>query len=263
MKRRTAIKTLGLGTAVAMTTGLSAKPAPLKTIDQPHILSLCWDDGFKESTIKTAKIFEQHDLSGNFNVVASGHFKSFTVPDEYQVTPKGDFRLWNDLQKRGHEIHPHSYKHANLRDLPLEESQHLITICLDYFEQHLDGFDRKKTMFHFPYNASSPELEEWLLTQVHALRTGGGGRNDMPHQQQRKLTCTGYGPGSTENHLEAAIEKLLAQPSGWLVYNVHGLDGEGWGPMRSEFLDGLLGRLKNIESLAILPPGQALETVQK
>jgi len=262
MKRRTAIQTIGLGTAAALTTGFSAKPIQPK-LEKPHILSICWDDGFKESTIKTAKIFEHHNLPGNFNVVASGHFESFTIPDEYQVTPKGDFRLWNDLQKRGHEIHPHSYKHANLRNLPLEEAQHLITICLDYFEQHLDGFDRKATTFHFPYNASSSELEEWLLTQVHALRTGGGGigLNPMPHKKQRKLYCTAYGPGSTEQHLEAEIEKLLAQPSGWLIYNTHGLDGEGWGPMRSEFLDKLLGRLKKIESLAILPPGQVLARV--
>lgn len=32
--------------------------------------------------------------------------------------------------------------------------------------------------------------------------------------------------------------------SGWLIYNAHGLDDEGWGPMSSVFLDELLDRLK-------------------
>jgi len=51
---------------------------------------------------------------------------------------------------------------------------------------------------------------------------------------------------------------LLAQPAGWLIYNLHGLDDEGWGPIRAEYLESLLGRLVRIENLKILPVGKSL-----
>jgi len=259
--RRQLIRNIGLGAAIAGA-GLWSGAAPMPA-KKRHIISLCWDDGFKESTRKTAAIFEKHRLAASFNVIASGHFKSFTIPDAYQVTEKGDFVMWNDLRRRGHEIMPHSYKHANLRDMPLEEAQHLVSICLAYFAEHLDGFRADRAIFHFPYNSSTPELEAWLSPRVRAFRTNGGGLNPLPHPGQSKLTCIGFGPGNTEENLEKQIKKLFEQPTGWLIYNTHGLDGEGWGPMRSEYLDELLGRLVAIETVAVLPPGVALSTAAR
>ena len=39
------------------------------------------------------------------------------------------------------------------------------------------------------------------------------------------------------------IELLMSEPEGWLVYNTHGLDDEGWGPVRADYLERLLDRL--------------------
>jgi peptidoglycan/xylan/chitin deacetylase (PgdA/CDA1 family) len=78
-----------------------------------HIVTLSFDDGFKKSSNKTAEIYEKHKLSACINVVASAHMKDFRPPDYHNV-PRGDFGLWNDLKARGHEVMPHSYKHANL-----------------------------------------------------------------------------------------------------------------------------------------------------
>lgn len=254
--RRKALKTIGKATLLAATSPLVI-PQKIQLADKKHFISLCWDDGFLKSSIKTARIFEKHGLSASFNVVASGHFKSFKQPDEYQITPKGDFVLWNEFQAAGHEVMPHSYKHANLARLPLEEAKHLIRICLDYFGEHLDNFDARKSIFHFPYNASTPELESWLSEKVQAFRTGRAGWNgDNAMSFNKRLTCTAYGPHSTELHLQKQIDELLAKPEGWLIYNTHGLDGEGWGPMRSDWLDRLLGTLTEKESVAVLPPAQ-------
>lgn len=40
-----------------------------------------------------------------------------------------------------------------------------------------------------------------------------------------------------ESILNAEIEKWLAQPAGWFIYNTHGLDEEGWGPLNTDFLN--------------------------
>lgn len=61
-----------------------------------------------------------------------------------------------------------------------------------------------------------------------------------------------------EPFLDRQIEQLLARESGWLVYTAHGLEDEGWGPMRASYLDRLLARLVSIPSVEILPAGRAL-----
>ncbi len=224
-----------------------------------HIVTLSFDDGFKKSSIRTAEIYEKYNLSACINVLATGHLKSFVGPTEsLKQGPKGDFGLWNELKQRGHEIMPHGYKHANKAKMPLREAKDLITRCLDYFVEHLKGFEPKEAIFNFPYNASTPELESWLATKVKAFRTRGNPINPLPHKGQVKLTCRGFGPESCEQFVEDRIEELLAGDSGWLICCAHGLDGQGWGPMRSSFLKKLLPRLLAIESVRILPTGRAL-----
>jgi peptidoglycan/xylan/chitin deacetylase (PgdA/CDA1 family) len=226
-----------------------------------HIISLAFDDGFRKSSLKTAEIFEKYKLSASINVIATGHLKDFVVPDEYQVTEKGDFFLWNELQSRGHEIMPHGYKHLNKTKVSLNEAQKLIQLCLEYFTNNLKGFKSDQAIFSMPYNASTPELEAWLATKVLAFRTGGDGINTVPYRGQKKLTCSAFGPGNCEVHLDNEIKTLLSQPSGWLIYNVHGLDGEGWGPISSGYLDKLLERLVGIDTVDVKPMGRALTTV--
>ena len=222
-----------------------------------HIVTLSFDDGFRKSSIKTAEIYEKYKLSACVNVVASAHMKDFRPPD-YPEVPRADFGLWNDLQARGHEIMPHGYRHANKRSIPFAEARDMILRCLDVFDQELKGFDRKQAIFNFPYNASTPELEKWLPTQVRAFRTGGGAINPLPHRGQARLTCTSFGPGNCERAIDREIERLLAMDSGWLIFNTHGLDDEGWGPIRASYLERLFERLLAIESVEILPAGKAL-----
>lgn len=213
--------------------------------------------------MRTAEIFEEYGLKASFNVIATGHWQTFIPPDEYQEgIRKGNFTLWNSLQNRGHEVMPHGYKHSLLPILPPKESLTLVRQCLDIFEDELEGFDRKRTIFHFPYNSATPQLESWAVDQARAYRVGGGGQMPLPYPGQKKLTCSYFGPASCEVDLEREIATLLARPSGWLVYNVHGLDGQGWGTMSSSRLDRLLSYLVRIPSLAILPPGAAMDLME-
>jgi peptidoglycan/xylan/chitin deacetylase (PgdA/CDA1 family) len=189
-----------------------------------------------------------------------GPLARFPLPNEYHRWPVGDFGLWNELAARGHEIMPHGYKHANKREIPLVEAKDLIRRCLDYFAQQLKDFSAEKAVFNFPFNASTPAVEEWLAGEVMAFRTGGPAINPVPHHGQSKLTCTSFGPGNIDAHLTAEIEKLLSQPSGWLIYNTHGLDEEGWGPLSASVLDRLLARLTAMPNVSIVPAGRVLMT---
>jgi peptidoglycan/xylan/chitin deacetylase (PgdA/CDA1 family) len=234
--------------------GLHAASVPDR---KRHVVSLSFDDGFRKSFLRTAEICERYRLSACLNVVAVG------IPEDLYIrsSPLGDFGLWNDLKRRGHEIMPHGYRHENLQKVSFEEGKELVRRCLDVFAEKLDGFDPKQAIFNFPYNASTPELERWLPGQVRAFRTGGKALNPLPHTGQTKLTCTSFGPDNCEGAIDREVERLLAGDSGWLIFNTHGLDDEGWGPIRASYLERLLERLLAVETVDILPVGRALARV--
>jgi len=220
-----------------------------------HIVTLSFDDGFRVSNQKIAGIYERFGLRGCMNVLAAAHD---LVTEQYEWgLDRGDFPLWNELQARGHEIMPHGYNHANKREIGFQAARDSILRCLGIFGEKLDGFDPKRAVFNFPYNQSAPELEAWLPSVVRAFRTSGGGMNPLPSPSTVKLTTTGFGPGNCEEHLDKEIGKLLAQPEGWLVYNTHGLDDEGWGPIRASYLEELLERLLANE-VEVMPAGMVL-----
>jgi peptidoglycan/xylan/chitin deacetylase (PgdA/CDA1 family) len=260
LNRRDALATVGAATVLlpGKLFGAEKPTTPRKT----HLLTLSFDDGFKKSSLKTAEIYEKYKLSACINVIATAHLPDFVLPNEYHRWPVGDFGLWNELQARGHEIMPHGHKHANKSQLPLADAQDLIRRCLDYFTKELKGFDRKKAVFNFPFNASTPALEKWLPSEVMAFRAGGPPVNKLPHRGQTKLTCTNFGPGNTDAHLLGEIDTWLAEPTGWFIYNTHGLDDEGYGPLNSGVLDRLLDHLVAMPHVSIVPAARALATVQ-
>ena len=201
----------GIGTAslAAMGTLISCEEDRKK---KTHIVSLSFDDGFMKSSIRTAEIYEKYKLSACINVIASAHENQFELPSEYHSWPVGDFELWNDLQSRGHEIMPHSYRHANLTEMPIGEAGQLILLCFDIFSRELNGFKPEESIFNFPFNASNTELEALLKPMVMAVRTGGPAVNQLPHNDQFKLTCTSSGPENIDEHLDQTINEFLELP---------------------------------------------------
>ena len=224
-----------------------------------HIVTLSFDDGFERSSLRTVEIFERHGLIAELNVVATGHRGE---PDETWHTgwPKGDFGLWNELQARGHRVMPHGYRHANKAELPLADAQRLIERCLDVFAAELEGFEPSEASFAFPYNRSTPALEAWLGSQVRAFRTGGDAVMRLPHIGQQRVTCVSFGPARCDDHMVRTVDAFLAGPPGWLCYNLHGLDEEGWGPVGSDTLDRLLERLVG-RGVQVLPITDVLDSI--
>ncbi len=254
--RRESIKLLGLGGLGLLSGGFTL---PLK--GPRYIITLSFDDGFKKSSIRTAEIYEKYGLSACLNIIASAHLDQFQLPNEYHDWPVGDFTLWNELKKRGHEIMPHSYKHTNLAQVPLEEAKVWVQKCIDVFNEELEGFVANESVFNLPHNASTPELEEWLYTRFRIIRTHGGSYNPLPFKGMVRLGCGGFGPGNIDKHLTESIDNFLGGSPGWFVYNTHGLDDEGWGPLSSGVLDEMLSRLSGLENVEVLPVIPALDTI--
>jgi peptidoglycan/xylan/chitin deacetylase (PgdA/CDA1 family) len=247
---------MGLGTA-----GLLLRSGNQIPSRQRHIITLSFDDGFEKSSRKTAELYQKYGLSACLNIIATAHLKDFQLPNEYHRWKVGDFNLWNDLAERGHEIMPHGLKHEDYTKLSFEEAKGSVYKCLDIFTANLKGFVPGKAIFNFPYNASTPELESWIPSLVRAFRTGGDAINHLPFKGQVKLGCTSQGPEMIDDFLQSVISSFLDGPPAWLIFNAHGLDDEGWGPISSSFLDELLDRLVKSGKADFLNITQALDLI--
>jgi len=255
MNRRTFIKSTAF---TSLTFGVSGFTGNTKS----HILTLSFDDGFKNSFYKVADIYEDNGLSACFNVIASGHLPDFQKVGEYILPHQmGSFDDWNALKSRGHEVMPHSWKHLNLTEQPLDEAKALITKCLDYFEENLEGYQSSEAVFNFPFNASTPELEAFTMSKVLAVRSfGDSAVGDIPKAQKSyRKSCWSKGPENIDNWVEGQVNSFLDTAGGWMILNTHGLDEEGWGPMSTSFLEALIARLVKLDKLEIMPLGAVLK----
>ncbi len=261
--RRAFLRAAGGGALGLAATGAAA---PGKT----HIVTLSFDDGLKASFYKTAAIFERFGLRACLNVIATGHEAGFSAtvdgkPDA-GIMPfaRGTFDDWNALQRRGHEVMCHTYDHVNLTALPLADAQARIARSAEYFEAHLDGFKASDAVYNFAYNASTPALESFALTRFLVVRTQGDTPvNPIPTSPTPlRIGCWSHGPGNIDAFFEEAVTKFLASPGGWFVFNTHGLDNEGWGPMSSTYLAALLGRLAILQHVEVLPAGQVVRRLR-
>lgn len=232
------------------------------SVDEPgltlHLVSLSFDDGFVDSFPRIADIYEARGLTACLNIVATRPGPGYAADAEgVPELPLTDFALWNQLAARGHEIMPHSYCHKDLRRVSLETAAALIDRGLQIIAEHLDGYDATRAIYNFAYNGSTPQIEALLAGKVRAWRTGGGQINPMPGAATRRITTSGHGPENCEADLDRKLAAFLASEGGWFVYNLHGLDQEGWGPVRATYLADLLDRLLDCGA-TIRAVGQAL-----
>lgn len=225
-----------------------------------HLVTLSFDDGFRKSFSETARIHEALGLKACLNVFTESCKSSFTPPDPSHNAATGDWDLWNELAGRGHEIMPHGYDHSNHARIPFEDSRWRIETSIGEFERNLKGFKPAEAVFNFPYNAASAEVVSYMdaASPVRGYRLGGGWLNDFPSKKSRRISNSGYGPGNCESHLDAGLKEFLSGAGGWFVYNLHGLDEEGWGPVGSEYLRRLLERLLKTPGVEVIPAAAAL-----
>ena len=256
MKRRKFIKSVAV---CSLAPALGFKPS---YATKTHLISFSFDDGFRKSFYKLAEIHEEVGLKACLNIIASGHLPEFQQVDDW-IRPElmGDFDDWNNFLSRGHEVMPHSWKHLNLARQDPYEAKKLISKCIVYFNEHLKGFDSAKAVFNFPFNSSTPELDQYALTKVRAVRTSGGGAiNPFPTKNtSRILGCESHGPGLSDDWVEEKVGSFLNSEGGWLVLNLHGLEEEGWGPLSTDYFSSLLNRLVIVNKLEVIPVGMALE----
>ena len=194
-------------------------------------IGIIFDDGFRKSSIATAELFEQFGLRAVFAVLAD--------PSGFHAAA-GDFELWNELQARGHIIHPHGQTHVKLSDIPPQQAIDSVRQCLETFAEKLKGFDPKLAVYATTYNIGTAETIEWLLPRVRAVRIGGDPFLSAEILASRVWTSTAFGPGDPAEHFVGHLDEARRRRPAALLYCLHGLDGELWGAIAKEILRRVL-----------------------
>lgn len=130
--------------------------------------------------------------------------------------------------------------------------------CLDAFEKNLNGFNSKASLYGFPFNSSNREIETYVNSKCRACRKGGDGVNPLPTKDLTVVHSAGGGPGNSDADMNERVDRWLAGSGGWLIYQAHALDEEGWGPLTEPAVRRLYDRLLKLDHVHIVTPTEAL-----
>ena len=222
-----------------------------------QIASLCFDDGFLRTAETVRSVFEARRLAACFCVLAEPGAAS----DQALANERfGDWSFWRDAQSSGHEVAPHGWAHERLDGAPHVEVVSGLQRTLEHFAAELPGFCARESLFHAAYLSAPPQVRTWLQANTLGVRLslGGGGMNRPEAARAAGLVdCVTFGPGPADGPALAAAERLIAGGPNWLVLVLHGLDGEGWGPITQIGLERLLDQLQDAK-VVIAPPNRVL-----
>ncbi|MBX3484335.1 polysaccharide deacetylase family protein [Phenylobacterium sp.] len=213
-------------------------------------VSFCFDDGFAATAGKVRALFEARGLAATFCVLAA---PGETADPFIRAAPVADWGFWREAVAAGHEVEPHGWAHERLADLAPEAALAGFARTFDVFRRELPGFDPAAHACHLAYLTAPPGLVAGLAPQVLGVRQalGGAGLNAAVRP---RVDCITFGDPADER-LKARLDDFLEDEDGWLVLVLHGLDGEGWGPVRADTLARELDLL--------LAAGARIETVSR
>lgn len=181
--------------------------------------SYTFDDGYPSSAT-IAKIFEAHGVRATFYIVV-------------KTADVAGWQLWKDLAAKGHEIGNHSMTHTVDMSDPTVSDQTLYTEIKDSrsaIAQNMGVFPRT---FAFPWHAYTPHAMSIAEQNHYFVR-----KVAMDDPTYRWVFLDQDHTPTLADALKNANDTLneVVSIGGWMVAGGHGVDGDGWSPVTSQFL---------------------------
>lgn len=229
----------------------------LQDISNAHVVSFCFDDGYRASSEAVAALFEKRGVAASFCVLTD----PAATADEYiRAGDVGDFALWRTLARRGHEVMPHGDRHIHLGKVALPVAMQEVETALARFADGMGDEAPAEIVWHCAYGALPDALSPWLRTRVRAARATTDNRGCLPlawPEEAFALDCGFPLPPDVAGDALRRVADLFAGPPEWLVLCFHGLEPEGWGPIAQADLERLLDDVL-ARGGAVAPPLQVI-----
>lgn len=199
--------------------------------DKSAAASYTFDDGYPSSgTIAT--IFENRGLRATFYIVPG------TIDDS-------GWNFWKGLLNKGHEIGNHSMTHTiDMGDSSLSD-QVLKTEITDAQNLLAQRLGVRPRTFAFPwhsYTAKALQVAESTHFAVRKMHTGEGNYEFAFFDQAHSGTLAEQ-LATVNGQLQNVVDQ-----GGWFVAGGHGVDGDGWSPVTSKFLQDHLNYASQFSS---------------
>ncbi|MEI7932304.1 MAG: polysaccharide deacetylase family protein [Alphaproteobacteria bacterium] len=213
-------------------------------------VSITFDDGLVEGARKAVSVMGRHAMPASFYVV-TGWVEPVRAPVRDAANlgrSHGTWDFWRDLAAAGHEVGSHTVSHFKAGGPKAALQPWRVASELRQSKADLQReIPQDDFTISMPWNAASPVSDLFVRRTYSACRLGGGdiAYNRLDAFNPYALASWAPGPRHAwEDHV-AAIEAI--PDGGWLIFGYHSLDGEGWEPITSEFLDQLCGYLADRE----------------
>ena len=171
------------------------------------------------------------------------------IKDEWNIGfDHGSLEDWRSIAKNGHDIGSHTFTHPDTKYKGISR-EHLEQECSESLK-FIKQIDQSHYSLAFPYNRGT--LTSSIKKNYDSVRAGWGEPLHNSIEDTNLYHIKSWSPEDMNENGSKKIKKTIGNlpDNSWLVFNLHGLDGEGWQPWSAESLKGLIGFIKD-QSISI------------
>ena len=221
-----------------------AEPSPTSAsaFGDSRLVSITFDDGFRGAAETAMPILDRHGLAATFYVV-TGWVEPMRAPvsDPFNAhRSHGDWAFWQEVVTHGHEVGSHGFSHVNAtgrkaRLLPWMVPQEIARSAAD-LRRHLPASGFTMSM---PWNMTTRASETHVRRLFSACRLGGSQVEYNLIDDLHPFALRSWAPGPQHgwDAYARAIDDL--PDGGWLIFQFHSFDDEGWEPISPRLFDQL------------------------
>jgi peptidoglycan/xylan/chitin deacetylase (PgdA/CDA1 family) len=212
-----------------------------------RLVSITFDDGFRSAAEAATPILERFCYAATFYLV-TGWVKPerARISEAYNVGRcHGDWPFWQNVSLRGHEIGSHGFSHMNARGKVAAVAPWLLTRDIRRsFEDIRRQVPHDEYTISMPWNASSAISQRAASAYFSGCVAGDSAVRYNNLSDLDRYSVQAWAPESSHAQEDYRIAIEGIPDRGWLVFQFHSFDQEGWEPITTSHLAWMCELLK-------------------
>ena len=224
-------------------------------------VSLTFDDGFRRASEVAAEILGERGLGATFYIVTGwvSPVRAAVRDPLNRGCDHGDWAHWRSVRDAGHEVGSHTFSHFNVTGKMARLFPWLVG---DELRKARDDLAREVPQplrtISMTWNQSSRRSDRIVRTLYDGCRLGDTSiqYNDLRALDPYRLASWAPRASVTLEAYEKAVADL--PDGGWLIFQFHSFDGEGWEPLSRDTFRALCEIVEQHRDVKVAPVAQVL-----
>jgi peptidoglycan/xylan/chitin deacetylase (PgdA/CDA1 family) len=210
--------------------------------NQQRVVSITFDDGFRNAADIAVPILAKYGFFGTFYVV-TGWVEPAAIPIDEPYNkgrPHGNWVYWRQMSNAGHEVGSHSFSHLSASGFKAAFFPWLMQREVERSFQDLQReIPCTSYTMSMPWNAATKTSNFFVRRRFSACRLGSPRLEYNVLDRLQHIGLRSWAPSgncSWSDYLNA-IQGI--PNNGWLILQFHSFGDEGWEPVSPDFFDQL------------------------